>query len=325
MSSPLSPTVRAAAVGIGLILLTMSTAAQDPPVTPATPNDPHPVEAPAAIKPLDPTFKSDMLSRVVDAETTLPARWQNRDEVVAYERLVLHARQFDADVLANSARRDLDLRLLLGPDKARFRGLLIHLSGSLRMLEQMDLSEGLVGMSPGLEHVHRGWLAVDGYKDDLGPVLCAVDFTQLPAGLTPAASLDRRVTIDGYFFKVMKYDTREPAPGGVTDKSPDGKVYRLAPLFIGRTLQLQAGAASAPSGSIWAVPGAAVAGSVLLIAAAAGAWFVVSWWLRREDARVRARLQQLRPSAFGESAAGAGVADAPGDAAGPFGHTQSAN
>jgi hypothetical protein len=114
----------------------------------------------------------------------------------------------------------------------------------------------------------------------------------------------------------------------VTDKSPDGKVHRLAPLFVARTVQARP-AEPAVSPNRWAVPGAVVGGTILLIAAAVGAWLAVSWWLRREDAQVRARLKQLRPGVFGgESAAGidpAGGSD--GDVAGrePFGHTPSAN
>src|SRR5438270_7413916 len=114
----------------------------------------------------DPTFKSDLLNRVVDAEGMLPARWQNREQVLAYEALVLHARQFSPEVLRKSARRDLRLTLLLGPDKAQYRGKLIHLEGSLRLLETMDLSAGLTGMAEGMNHVYRGWIALDGYKDD---------------------------------------------------------------------------------------------------------------------------------------------------------------
>jgi hypothetical protein len=329
MSSAWSTAVRRAVAALGLVVvLAGSIGAQDPPLRPATPNDPHPPEAPVAPGSPDPTFKSDLLSRVVDAETILPARWQNHEEVLAYERLVLHARQFRADVLAKAARRDVQLPLLLGPDKARYRGALIRMSGSLRMLQQMDLSEGLVGMSEGLSHVYRGWIALDDYKDDLGPVLCAVDFTELPSGLKPAASVDRRVTVAGFFFKVIKYDTREPAPGGVTDKSPDGKVYRLAPLFVARTVHAQAAEPGAGE-SMWAVPAAVVIGTILLIAAAAGAWLVVSWWSRREDAQVRARLDQLRAGAFGvESAVDSDPAAVAGDNLDngePFGRSPSAN
>jgi hypothetical protein len=277
----------------------------------------------------DPTVKSDMLGRVVDGEGMLPARWQNREEVLAYETLVLHARQFDDAALAKAARRDLRLPLLLGPDKARYRGQLIHLDGSLRMLDVMELSAGLTGMSEGMTNVYRGWLALDGYKDDLGPVLCAVDFTELPAGLTPKNAADRQVGVDGYFFKVMKYDTREPAPGGVSDQSPEGKVARLAPLFVAKTVQVRVPAAAAGSSPVWEIPAVVVGGSILLIAAAVGAWLAVSWWMRREDARVRARLQQLRPGAFAaETAADAGMGELDDNniaGRGPFGPSPSAN
>jgi hypothetical protein len=318
----------AAAAGL-VVLVATSLPAQDPPLTPPTPNDQHPVEIPATPRPVDPTFKSDLLSRVVDGEGILPARWQNREEVLAYEELVLHARRLPPDVLTKAARRDIPLPLLLGPDKGRYRGVVVHLEGSLRMLQQMELSEGLVGMADGLTSVYRGWLALDGYKDDLGPVLCAVDFTELPAGLKPSATIDRRVSVNAFFFKVIKYDTREPTPGGVTDKSPDGKVHRLAPLFIARSVHVRPAEASVANDNVWSVPGAVVIGSILLVAAAAGAWFAVSWWSRREDAQVRARLQQLRPGAFGgESAADAGTAGIAGNDftdRGPFGHSPSAN
>jgi hypothetical protein len=273
---------------------------------------------------LDPTFKSDLLDRVVDGEGMLPARWRNREEVLAYETLVLHARQFPIDELSKAARHDVRLPLLLGPDKARYRGKLIHLEGSLRLLEQMDLSAGLTGMVEGLTNIYRGWIALDGYKDDLGPVLCAVDFTELPAGLAPAKAVDRRVGVDGFFFKVMKYDTREPAPGGIDDKSPEGKVARLAPLFVAHTIEVRA--VPAEPSSLWEVPAAVVAGVVLLILAAGGAWIAVSWWLRREDARVRARLKEMRPGAFGgESAADAGLGGDDFADEGPLGHRPSVN
>jgi hypothetical protein len=276
----------------------------------------------------DPTFTSDFLSRVVDGEGMLPARWRNREEVLAYEQLVLHARQFPPAVLSRSARHDLRLPLLLGPDKANYRGALIHLEGSLRLLETMELSAGLTGMAEGLTNVYRGWIALDGYKDDLGPVLCAVDFTELPTGLTAANAVDRHVTVDGYFFKVMKYDTREAAPAGVTVHAPEGKVARLAPLLVARSIQVQTSAATAAN-SLWEVPAAVVTGAILLILAAGAAWLAVSWWLKREDARVRARLQRLRPRAFAnESAADAGFNEISGDDfadRGPLDHSPSAN
>jgi hypothetical protein len=280
----------------------------------------------------DPAFKSDLLSRVVDGEVLLPERWRNREEALAYEQLVLHARQFAPDVLAKAARRDLKLPLLLGPDRGQFRGALVHLEGSLRLLEEMAPSAGLVGMSEGLTHVYRGWIALDGYKDDLGNVLCIVDFTDLPAAIKPTAPGSTthdtpHVAVDGYFFKIARYETRELAPAGVTDKSPTGFVYRLAPLFVARTVRPDAPATAAGGGaSLWETPGAVLMGTVVLVFVAVGAWFVVRWWLHRDDANVRARLRTLRPGAFpGESADGAEFVPPDEADRGPFDHSPSAN
>jgi hypothetical protein len=243
-------------------------------------------------EPVDPTFRSDLLNRVVDGEGMLPSRWLNREEVLAYEKLVLHARQFSDSDLGRAARRDLRVPVLLGPDKAKYRGTIFHLKGSLRLVQQMALSAGLEGMDERLTHVYRGWIELAGVKDELGPVLCAVDFTELTPGVPADGTADERVRVDGYFFKVMKYDTRENMPAGVSDKSPEGKVQRLAPLFIARTIKPQM--AVSGSGNIWDVPGAVVGGSIVLVGAAAAAWFVVAWWLKRGDAKVRARLAALR-------------------------------
>src|SRR5438270_11489882 len=101
MLPALSRAGRRLRLGVGIVGLAVLVAApvRGQELTPATPNDAHPPEPPAAHAPgsPDPTFKSDLLSRVVDGETILPARWQNREEVLAYEDLVLHARRTPTD------------------------------------------------------------------------------------------------------------------------------------------------------------------------------------------------------------------------------------
>lgn len=316
---------------VGMIGLVLVLAAVPSRGAGQAPTDTDPQDGPVtASAPPSPLFTSDLLERVVDGENLLPTRWQNREEVLAYEKLILHARQIPNDVLAGAARRDLRLNLLFGPDKSQFRGTLIHLKGSLRLLEQMELSEGLKEMSPGLTKVYRGWIALDGYrdKDNVGNVLCIVDFTELPPGLNPGDKADVHVGVDAYFFKIAKYETREPSPGGVTDRSPDGRVMRLAPLFIARTVH-PAVPAAVPGGSIWAVPEAVVLGTIVLAFLAAGTWFVVSWWLGRQDARVRARLKELRPGAFSPGSATNAVPNELVEpeirGPDPFGHSPSVN
>src|SRR5436190_17089915 len=86
----------------------------------------------------DLTFKSELLDSVAD-DAPLPALWLNREEVLAFDRLVLHARQITADILRGAARRDRTFANLYGPERAKYRGELIHLDGRLRLLRRLDL------------------------------------------------------------------------------------------------------------------------------------------------------------------------------------------
>ena len=87
---------------------------------------------PQAAEP-NPLFKSELLDSVADDEP-LPALWLNREEVLAFDRLILHARQMPADVLRRAARRDRTFADLYGPERGKHRGELIHIDGRLRLL-----------------------------------------------------------------------------------------------------------------------------------------------------------------------------------------------
>src|SRR5436190_21574165 len=78
----------------------------------------------------DLTFKSELLDHVA-ADAPLPALWLNREEVLAFDKLVLHARQANADIMRQSARHDLTFANLFGEERARHRGQLVHREGKL--------------------------------------------------------------------------------------------------------------------------------------------------------------------------------------------------
>src|SRR5947208_3665903 len=68
---------------------------------------------------------------------------QNRDEALAYDLLFLHARRMPTDVLRTAARRDLTFAHLFGPERAKYRGELVHVEGRLRLLRRYDPPESL--------------------------------------------------------------------------------------------------------------------------------------------------------------------------------------
>jgi hypothetical protein len=242
---------------------------------------------PPATKP-NPLFKSELLDSIAD-DAPLPALWLNREEVLAFDRLILHARQMSPDVLRRAARRDRTFANLYGPERGKYRGELIHLDGRLRLLRRLDLPETLQGFGEGLDALFESWVV-----DPSADAFYCVVVSELPPNLTPAEAMDRPVECDAYFFKRYRYETRERDPQG-------GNVHRLAPLLIGRTIQPKADPAG--GASLWAVPGAVLIGTLGLVGLSLTVAMAVVWWFRREDRQVRARLQQARPQTFAPDSA----------------------
>jgi hypothetical protein len=229
----------------------------------------------------DPAFTSELLDEVAD-DTPLPPTWLNRKERLAYDLLFLHAQRVPQDVLHRAARHDLTYAHLFGPQRARYRGQLVHLEGRLRWLIRSDPPESVQGLGDQITDLYEAWVQIDHYGGVLFCVVCG----SLPPDLKPAEQMDRRVACDAYFFKRLRYETRE---------SP--KTERLAPLLIGKTIVPLPPPAEAAS-AVWAVPGAVLAGTLGLAGVALTAGLAVAWWFRREDRKVRARLRQARPETF---------------------------
>jgi hypothetical protein len=231
----------------------------------------------------DPAFTSDLLADVAD-DTPLAPAWLNRQERLAYDLLVLHARKMPSAALRKAARRDLTFAHLFGPDRAKYRGQVVHVEGQLRWLLRSDPPESVREFGEPITDLYEGWVHLNHY----GGVFVCVLFTELQPGLKPAEVLNVPVAFDAYFFKRISYETRETP-----------KTTRLAPLLIGRTITPRPEPADA--GTLWAVPGAVLAGTLGLAGGAIGAGLAVAWWFRREDRKVRARLRLARPAAFADA------------------------
>jgi hypothetical protein len=251
-----------------------------------------------------------LLNGIAD-DAPLPALWLNREEVLAFDKLVLHAREMPADVLRRAARRDVTFADLFGPDRAKYRGQLVHVAGRLKLLRRLDLPASLEDLAEGLKELYEGWV-LDPHTDAF---YCVV-VSELPAGLKPAEDVDRPVECAAFFFKRYEYETRERAAGG-------GNVRRLAPLLIGRTIVPKAQPVA--GSSLWAIPGAVLVGTFTLVALALGVGVGVVWWFRREDRRVRARLRQTRVGELTPGEGAAALGPPPVAERGPFGSEPSEN
>ena len=202
---------------------------------------------------------------------------QNHDEALAYDRLVLHARQMPADVLAKAARRDLTFAHLFGADRAKYRGDLVRVEGRLRLLRRMDAPDTLRDGTGGVPKLYEAWV----FTEDASKNPYCVVVSELPGGLKPAEKLDLPVECDAYFFKRYLYGAR------------DGR--RLAPLLIGRTVTPVPEPAGTGANVVWSVPGAVLGATFAVIGLTAAAGAAVVWWFRRQDRQIRARLRQTFP------------------------------
>jgi hypothetical protein len=230
----------------------------------------HPREdAAPAVEP-NPFFKSDLL-RYVEDNLPVQNATQNRYEAQVYDQIILHAHRLPIDLLRRSATTRINFAHLFGDDRANYRGALVHITGRLRLLRQLDLPPTLQGLEDGVTHLYEAWIFVEEFGGNPYCVIC----TELPRGLEPSESIDRQVETDAFFFKRYRYAAK------------DG--WRDAPLLIARTIQP---IAQSPAGSLWTTPSAALAGVLAVVGGTVVIAGSVVWWFRRQDRIARRQVSE---------------------------------
>jgi len=218
----------------------------------------------------DPAEFNRALLKLNEDDAPVRGERENRDEALAFDYAVNFASRVPAGVFAAAARRDRSFAQLLGPEAARYRGEVVRVEGRLKRVRDIGPTPGLA--ADGVARLYEGWIFSEVYREFSYCVL----FTELPAGLGVAESLDHRVAFDGFFFKVYRFEA--------------GDGPRRAPLLIGRSLQLSPAPANS---SLW--PAVAAAPVVIAVVAAALLGGVaLALWLRHGDAEARARIRAAR-------------------------------
>lgn len=169
------------------------------------PEKPAPPAIPVAkITPVEP-LQGIEFQAIEDRKEILPR------ETAAYAKLLQMARDTPADVLAQEARRDIFFtHLWERPEK--YRGVPIHLTGVAKKILTYEVAPT---MSPA-ERLYDVWF----YSDENRAFPYVLVIQDPPVGLTIGHELNLRITVDGYFFKLMKYRAED--------------TYRAAPLLVGR-------------------------------------------------------------------------------------------
>jgi hypothetical protein len=223
-------------------------------------------------------------------ENKVPAEFspQERDEDVLYWQAILYASKVPAAVFAKAAQGNRYLTFgHLYTEPAKYRGKVVHVSGRLGRLKRLDPPADVRGR--GITALYEGWL----FLDQAGAHPVCVIMPQAPVGVAPGDDLSVRVTVDGYFFKRYRYISSRLNDEG--DNIALRTVMLIAPTVTVKT----------PPPATWSLSsGGSLFGWILGFGALVAVFMVsMTWWFRRNDGLVQARLQAVRANRFAEQAA----------------------
>jgi len=174
-------------------------------------------------------------------------------------------------------------------EPAAHHGQVVHFEGRLKRVRRWDQAPPNAAVG-GVRNVYEAWLVLPNNH----PVW--IIFTELPPGLEVKDEMDVPAGFSGYFFKKVSYTPKKPL-----NQSAEAKDKPLfAPLVIGRSPTLlaaapadEAGPPPAPEAAPdWMRP---VMTAALAVVGGVGVLlFVMGYLLRRNDAKVRARVNAVR-------------------------------
>jgi hypothetical protein len=204
----------------------------------------------------------------------------------AYNYLVNHARQVPLGELTQAARHDLVYANLMS-EPGQYRGELVHITGRLGRLIKYEAPMGL--WNDGIKTLYEGWIYPN--EKDASTPYCVV-MSEKPVGIELTEKFDRApfVSCDAFFFKIYRYEAKDA-------RDPNKKVRREAPLFIGRTLAL-ATPAKSEDNTDSPLAGTLIPAVLILVAVLIVIFFVLTWWFRRGDRKVQARIREARYNEF---------------------------
>ncbi len=177
-----------------------------------------PPPPPVAAARLTPVVPDDGVEfqALVDKKAILPR------ETAAFATLLKRARETPAAELSAKARRDI-FWTHLAERPERYRGVPVHFEGTARKILTYEVNPAMVPSG----RLYEAWI----YSDENTSFPYVLSFEDPPKGLEIGHEMHRRVTVDGYFMKLLGYRA--------------GDTNRFAPMLVGRLGWQQAPAPAA--------------------------------------------------------------------------------
>jgi hypothetical protein len=221
----------------------------------------------------DPTANCPWLDDIFDDEA-MPTNRENREEYYAFNYFVTLARNFSSDLLAKHADSRLTWRVLFDRDRAKYRGKIVHVEGTLKRLTWIGSNKSLE--STGVKDLYEAWIFDEHYSNN---PTCVVISDLLPGQKTGEDLTGIKASCDGYFFKRYKYRA-------VNDT-------RLAPLVIGHTLSLEQVQVT-PDAGAEAFSRLFLPTVFTLALGMVALAFILHRWFSKSDSRMQRRLLSAR-------------------------------
>ncbi len=169
---------------------------------------------------------------VID-ERPLGSLEDNPEEYRQYNLVFKQASEIAPEVLRKHARGNVVYADMVGDGRDEYLRELLHVEGTLVRLRKRNAT-GRLRETSSIKEVYEGWIRLDSTsaekEDDR---LINIVFSELPEGLKPGEGnyYKHRVAFDGYYFKRLGYESPEK------DKKSGKKIWRKAPMMIGRTIE----------------------------------------------------------------------------------------
>jgi hypothetical protein len=205
-------------------------------------------------------------------------------EADIYSRVLTLANYTSTAAFQKAARKDIAYVHIYNEPEV-YRGKVVHVEGILKRINRFDPPPEAA--EKGVNDLYEAWV----FPTAIGISPYCVVFTEWPANL-PRDLLGKEtiagtytVSMDGYFFKKFRFVAR------------DGKrTEREAPLLIGHSLVVARSNIQAGEDTTWLRW--VVTGIVGVFGVVLAAVVGLTWWFRRNDARIRRRLLTAHSTEF---------------------------
>ena len=195
----------------------------------------------------------------------------------AYLQAVVQAGKVSFDAFWRAGNPGLTRGDLMN-QSARLRGQVVRGQGIVRRIRRLEPLGDAVKL--GVPELYEAWI----FQDLYGANPICVVVPSLSAGLRPAENLQRPVQFAGYFLKAYRYQTAQTVQGK--------PVERECPLLVGPGLMGLPEPAK-PSADMGNWPKTLLGTLLGVFAVAITLVWAMTWWTRRGDRLVRARLEGL--------------------------------